>query len=560
MRGILALLIWGQGAFAAAPVYDWVLRGAEVIDGSGSPRRKADVAILADRIAATGAIPAGSGRQEIAASGLILAPGFIDMLGQSDFSLLLDPRAASKVYMGVTTEVTGEGGTAAPLSEAQAKQLQEAFAPKGLEINWRSFGQYLKRMEDSRPAINFASYVGASQLREIAVGWENRAATPEQQAQMEKMAAEALSEGAWGVSSALQYTPARFASPEELIGLARVAERAGGIYATHQRSEGDAQEASLDEVFAVAEKAKVPVEIFHLKSAYARNWGKLPRWIRKIEKAQKRGLKVFANIYPYSAAATGLTACLPPWLLEGGIGKTIERLSDPAQRARAAEEIGLRSKTWENFYAGSGGADGVLISAVQNEALKPLVGKRLAAIAKERGRPAVEVLLDLIVEDRGRTSAIYFVMSEDDVRAAIKTPWITFGTDSSGRATDGPLAEDRGHPRAWGTFARILGKYVREEKLITLEQAIRRMTSLPAERVGLVSRGLVRPGYFADLAVFDAKEILDRATYENPQQYAVGMHYVFVNGQPVLSKGELVAARPGQVLRREKLPKVRPRK
>ena len=545
MSFLLWLLIAVTGNTAT---FDAVLRGALVVDGSGGPGRKADVGLKGDRIAKVGTIPPGQGR-EWDLTGLVLAPGFVDMLGQSDFSLLVDPRAASTLLMGVTTEISGEGNSAAPLDDRMVREKQEAYAPLGLTIDWKTFPQYLARLDRAGIGINFGSYIGATNLRKIHVGWDNVSATPAQLKAMAQDVTDAIRAGAFGVSSALQYTPGRFADTAEMVELAKAAGAMGAIYATHQRSEGDQWESSLAEVFDIARRAGVQTEIFHLKTAYAKNWGKMPQVVARIEKARAQGLRVSANIYPYAAAASGLTACLPPWLLEGGMEKTLERLNVAELRARAAAEIQKRAHGWENFYTGSGGAEGILLSQIHDPGLSVWEGKRLSELSKAQRKSPVDALLDLIIADRGRTTAVFFLMAEKDVRKALKTPWVTFGTDSGARALDGPLKDDRGHPRAWGSFARVLGRYVREEKLVKLESAIARMTSVPAERMGLIKRGLVREGNYADLVAFNAQTIRDRSTFEQPQAYAEGVQFVWVNGRPAVEKGKLTAERAGRVLR-----------
>jgi N-acyl-D-amino-acid deacylase len=534
---------------ASAPRYDLLIRNGLVIDGSGRPGYRADVAINGDRIAGVGKLKSATGAREIDAAGMVVAPGFIDMLGQSETYLLIDPRAMSKVMMGVTTEVTGEGESIAPVNERLIKEQEDFNRRYNLTVDWRTLDEYFKRLEKQGAGVNVATFVGATQIREYVVGYDNRPPTAAELEQMKQLVADAMKDGALGLSTSLQYVPARFAKTDEIVELAKVARQYGGIYITHQRSEANALNESLAEVFQIARDAKIPVEIWHLKTAYKKNWGRMPEVLAKIKRARAEGLDVTADIYPYIAGSTSLAACLPPWVLEGGTDAMLKRLGDMRIRQHLKEEIMTDQKEWENIYLGSGGAPGVLIGSVVNRDLESFQGKRLSQIAAEQGKEPLDALFDLIVADHGQTGAIYFMMSEDDMRAALRSPFVSFCTDSGARANDGPLAGAKSHPRGWGSYPRILGRYVREERLLTLEQAIHKMTGMPAKRVGLRDRGLLLAGAYADVTIFDPKTVIDRATFEMPNQHPVGINYVIVNGQISVDNGKRTTALAGHALR-----------
>lgn len=529
--------------------YDLLIRNGRIIDGSGRPGYVADMAIKGDRIVSIGKLSQATAARTIDAQGLVVAPGFIDMLGQSETNLLIDPRAMSKVMMGVTTEITGEGESIAPINDRQIKEQEDFLRRYSLTIDWHTLDEYFKRLEKQGAGVNLGTFVGATEVREYVIGYDNRPPTPEELEQMKKLVAEAMRDGALGLSTSLQYVPARFAKTDELIELAKVARQFGGIYATHQRSEANAIDASLDEVFEIAQKAKIPVEIWHLKTAYKKNWGRMPHVLARIKQARDRGLDITADIYPYIAGSTSLGACLPPWALEGGAEKLFARLRDPQTRQRLKTEISQEQTTWENIYLGSGGPSGVLIGSVVNRELEPLQGKRISEIAAEQNKDPLDVVFDLILADHAQTGAIFFMMSEDDMRAAMKSSLVSFCTDSGSRATDGPLAGSKSHPRGWGSYPRILGRYVREEKLLSLEAAIHKMTGAPAARVGLKERGLIKAGMFADITIFDPAKVIDRATFESPNQYPTGIEYVIVNGKISVDKGQRTAVLAGRVLR-----------
>jgi len=538
-----------NGTSTPAPKYDLLIKNGLVIDGSGRPGYIADVAIVGDRIVRIGNLKNTSAAREINAGGMVVAPGFIDMLGQSETYLLIDPRAMSKVMMGVTTEVTGEGESIAPVNERLIKEQEEFNRRYKLTIDWRTLGEYFSRLEKQRSGVNLATFVGATQVREYVVGFDNRPPSPAELEQMKQLVAAAMKDGALGLSTSLQYVPARFAKTDEIVELAKVARQYGGIYATHQRSEANALDESLAEVFQIARRAQIPVEIWHLKTAYKKNWGRMPEVLAKIRRARSGGLDITADIYPYIAGSTSLSACLPPWALEGGTEKMLARLRDPSIRERLKKEITTDSKEWENIYLGSGGASGVLIGSVVNRDLEAMQGKRVWQIAEEQGKDPLDALFDLILADHGQTGAIYFMMSEEDMRAAMRAPFVSFCTDSGARANDGPLAGSKSHPRGWGSYPRILGRYVRDEHLLTLAQAIHKMTGLPAARVGLRDRGLLRLGFYADLTIFDPQRVLDRATFEMPNQHPEGIKYVVVNGQISVDDGQRTPALAGRVLR-----------
>lgn len=548
---LLCLLLCSLITMSSADVadYDLLIKNGRIVDGSGRPAYNAGLAIKGDRIVRIGDLSGATATRTIDARGLVVAPGFIDMLGQSESYLLIDPRAMSKVMQGVTTEVTGEGESIAPINERQIKE-QEGFLRRfNLKVDWRTLDEYFKRLEKQGTGVNFATFVGATQVREYVIGYEDRAPTKDELEQMKRLVAEAMRDGALGLSSSLQYVPARFASTDELIELAKVAKQYGGIYATHQRSEANTIDASLTEVFEIAEKAQIPVEIWHLKTAYKKNWGRMAHVLERIKQARQRGLDITADIYPYIAGSTSLSATLPPWALEGGTEKMLSRLRDPAIRQQLKKEISAEQQEWENIYLGSGGPAGVLISSVVNRELESLQGKRVSEIAQQQKKDPLDTVFDLLLADQGQTGAIYFMMSEADMRTAMQAPFVSFCTDSGARATDGPLAGSKSHPRGWGTYPRILGRYVREEKLLSLETAIHKMTGAPAARVGLRERGLLREGMFADVTIFDPRTVIDRATFESPNQYPIGIEYVLVNGQLGVDKGQRTPALAGRALR-----------
>jgi N-acyl-D-amino-acid deacylase len=553
VTGVLAAC---QQPSAPAPVatadqpFDVLITNGRVVDGTGTPWYRADVGITGDRITAIGRLDGRDAKTRIDAANLVVAPGFIDMLGQSEFNVLADPRAASKITQGITTEITGEGSSIAPLNDALVKSAQPQFDRFKVALDFRTLGEYFARLERNRPALNVGTFVGAGGLRGYVVGQSQRAATAAELDQMKTLVAQAMEQGALGVSTSLQYVPGRFASTDEIVELAKVARHYGGIYISHQRSESNQIIASLDEVFAVAERADIPAEVWHLKTAYRANWGRMPEILKHFEAARARGLDVTANMYPYDRASNGLDACLPLWVREGGLEPMLQRLNNPAERARIKRDMDdPNAKDWENQWYGSGGGAGVMVSTVADPALRKWEGKHLVQIGKEMGKDPRDAAMDLVIADRGETSVIISIMREDDVRAALSHPMVSIGTDSGARAEDGPFSESKSHPRAWGSFPRVLGRYVRDEKLMTLEEAVRRFTSRPAARVGIADRGVLRPGFKADITIFNPDTIRDRSTFEDPTHYSEGIAHVLVNGKAVVADGKITAERPGEPVR-----------
>ncbi len=548
---ILTALAWQIARPSAQrPRFDVVIANGRIVDGTGAPWFRGDVGIVGDRIAAIGSLGDATAATRIDAANLIVAPGFIDLLGQSEFNVLVDPRAASKILQGVTTEVTGEGTSIAPVNDRQILEASANAKHFGVAQDWRTLADYFKRLEDrSHTAINMATFAGAGGIRNYVIGKDDRPATPAELEQMKQLVAQAMEQGALGLSTSLQYVPDRFASTDEIVELAKVAARYGGVYFTHQRSESARIVESLDEVFAIAERAQIPAEIWHLKTAYKANFGKMPDVLRRIEAARARGLDVTADQYPYTRASNGLDSCLPLWSREGGFDKTLPRLTDPATRERIKKDMDdPNATTWENQWYGANGGDGVMLSSVLNRDLAKYEGMTLSQIGKAMGKDPRDAVIDLVIADRGESSVITAIMDEEDVRTALKHPLVGVGTDSGAQAQDGRLSESKSHPRAWGSFPRILGHYVRDEHLLPLEEAIRKMTSKAADRVHLADRGLLRPGMAADIAIFDAATIRDVSTFDDPKHYATGVRHVFVNGKRVVAEGAITTERPGRPL------------
>jgi N-acyl-D-amino-acid deacylase len=548
---LIAFLATAPDAQRPPTDFDVLIKAGRIVDGTGAPWFRGDVGIVADRITRVGLLTDATAGTVIDASNLIVAPGFIDLLGQSEFNVLVDSRAASKVMQGVTTEVTGEGTSIGPVSERMVQGGAPTAAHFGVLQDWRSLGDYFRRLEErSHPAINIATFVGAGGLRNYVVGRDDRPATPAELDEMRRLVGRAMEDGALGLSTSLQYVPDRFASTQEIVELAKVAARYGGVYFTHQRSESGRIFESLDEVFTIAEQANIPAEIWHLKTAYKANHGKMGAVLQRIETARARGLDVTANQYPYNRASNGLDACLPLWVREGGTQEMLERLRDPAQRERIRQEMADPNvTTWENQWYGAGGGDGVMVSSVLNRELRRYEGMTLTEIGRDMGKDPRDALMDLVIADRGETNVITAIMDLADVETALKHPLVGIDTDSGAQAEDGPLSESKSHPRAWGTFPRILGTYVRDEHLLTMEEAIRKMTSKAAARVHLDDRGILRPGMAADVTVFDPATIRDVSTFEDPKHYAVGVRHVLVNGRRVVADGQITAERPGRPLR-----------
>ena len=531
------------------PQYDFVISGARIVDGSGAPWFSGDIAIVGDRIAAIGDLHEASASRRIDATGLVASPGFIDVQGQSEFNVLVDNRAASKITQGVTTEITGEGTSIAPLNDRLLEDLKDDANKYGVTLDWRSLDDYLRRFDRAKPAINLGTFVGAGGIRTYVVGKENRSATPAELDQMRQLVAQAMQQGAFGLSSALEYVPDTFASTDELVELAKVARKYNGVYFTHQRSESDRIFPSLDEVFAIAQRANISTTIWHLKTAYGENWGKMPEVLSRIEAARARGLDVAASVYPYTRASNGLVACFPSWIAEGGTDKMLERLKDPAQRTRAKKELDEPSASWENEWRGSGGGEGVTLIQVLNPDLHKYEGMNFGEIGQQMGKDSKDAAMDIAIADRGNSQVVIAIMQESDVRAAVSNPLVTYGSDSPAQAEDGPLSTTKAHPRAFGTFPRVLAEYVRSQHTLRLEEAVRKMTSQAASRVGITDRGILRPGMMADIAIFDPATIRDIATYNEPLRYSVGMEHVFLNGRPVVLNGKITDERPGRALR-----------
>jgi dihydroorotase/N-acyl-D-amino-acid deacylase len=533
------------------PRFDFVIANGRIVDGTGAPWFRADIGIVGDRITAIGALGDATAAATVDATNLVVAPGFIDLLGQSEFNVLVDGRAASKILQGVTTEVTGEGSSIAPVNDRLIADAAPNAKYFGVAQDWRTLADYFKRLQErSHTAINMATFVGAGGVRSYVIGKDDRPATPAELERMKALVAEAMQQGALGLSTSLQYVPDRFASTDEIVELAKVAARYGGVYFTHQRSESARIYESLDEVFAIAERASIPAEIWHLKTAYKANFGKMPEVLRRIESARARGLDVTANQYPYTRASNGLDSCLPLWAREGGFEKSLPRLTDAATRERIKKDMDdPNAATWENQWYGANGGDGVMLSSVLNRELAKYEGMTMTQIARAMGKDPRDAVIDLVIADHGESSVITSIMDEDDVRIALKHPLVGVGTDSGAQAEEGRLSESKSHPRAWGSFPRILGRYVRDEHLLTLEEAIRKMTSKAADRVHLHDRGLLRPGMMADITVFDAATIRDVSTFDDPKHYAAGVKHVFVNGTRVVADGAITAARPGRPLR-----------
>jgi len=528
---------------------DIILEGGWVVDGSGNPAYRADVGVRGDRIVLIGNLGDTDAKRRIDVAGLTVAPGFIDMLGWSEIRILADGRAASKITQGITTEITGEGTSVAPQTSSTIAEDAEYHESLGVTIDWLDLDGYFNTFERSGSTINLATFVGATQVRMIVLGNEDRDPGPDELQRMTALVDTAMMQGALGISSSLVYAPAFYASTGELVALARAARRHGGIYATHLRNEGIAMDEALDEAFSIARDADTPVEIWHIKRAGRENWGDMGRMLARIDSARAAGIDVTADLYPYQAGAAPLSASIPQWAHEGGSNSLIARLSDPATRTAIRTEITGPSMGIQNFYRDAGGGGGVLASGILADSLKDLEGKSIQQIAAIWGVDPVDALFDLLIKDEANTGAIYFMMQESDVREAVQAPWTSFCTDFGAVGPDGVLSHDKVHPRVYGSFPRILGRYVREHRLISLEDAVRKMTSLPAQRVGLLDRGILRPGMAADIAVFDARTIIDRATFEDPHQLSEGMLFVLVNGEVVVDGGEITDARPGRGLR-----------
>ncbi len=547
--GIIALIFALATSCGEKKSFDVVIRGGTVYDGSGKDPIVADIGINSDTLAEIGDLSNAIGKSEIDAKGLSVAPGFINMLSWATESLIVDGKSQGDIRQGVTLEVFGEGQSMGPLNEEMKKGMRSQMHDYTFDILWTTLGEYLDHLEKKGISCNVASFVGATSLRIHELGMTNRPPTPEELGRMKKLTREAMEEGALGVGASLIYAPANYSSTEELIEICKEASSYRGMYITHMRSEGNNIFAAIDETIRIAREAKIPAEIYHLKMAGKDNWNKFDSVINKIDQANKEGLKITADMYTYTAGATGLDASKPPWVQEGGIKDWIRRMKDPAIRKKVVNEMRTPSKTWENLLLMSGSADKVLLVGFANDSLKKFTGKTLAEVATIYGKSPEETAVDLVVTDSTRISTVYFMMSEDNIKGQIKLPYVSFGSDAESSAPEGVFLKSSTHPRAYGNFARLLAKYVRDEKVIPLQEAIRRLTSLPAGNLKIKKRGMLAPGNFADVVVFDADKIQDHATFEKPMQYATGMVYVFVNGTMVLSKGEHTGATPGRVVR-----------
>ena len=546
--GLVIVALAASGGWAdQPPVYDVLIRGGTVYDGSGRPPRLIDVALKGDRVAAVGDLKEATAKVILSARGLAVAPGFINMLSWSTESLLADGRGQSEVRQGVTTQIMGEGWSQGPVNEAIKKRMKAEQTDFKYDIEWTTLSDYLYFLQRKGVAQNIASFLGAATVREYIIGLENKKATAEEMQRMRQLVEREMRGGALGIGTALEYAPAYYADTEELIELCKVAAKYRGKYMTHMRSEGERLLEGIDEVIRISRAANIPAEIYHFKAAGVRNWPKMDAAIAKVEAARREGLPLTANMYVYTAGAALLTACIPPWAMEGGEIAMRRRLRDPASRPRLLDDIRNKSD-WPNFYHNAGSPDRVVPVSFRRTALKPLQGKTLAQISQQRGKDPVETLLDLLVEDESSIGTVYFITAEENIRKIVPLPWVSFGCDEAAQAPEGVFLKSMPHPRAYGNFARLLGKYVREEKLLPLEAAIRKLTSLPATNLGLDRRGLLREGYFADVVILDPETIADRATYEKPHQYAVGVRDVFVNGVRVLKDGEHTGALPGRAL------------
>lgn len=536
------------GQDKSARTYDFVIRHGTIYDGSGKAPLQGDVAIQGDKIVAMGRLKKARGKTEIDARGLGVAPGFINMLSWATASLIQDGRSQSDIRQGVTLEVFGEGWSMGPLTEEMKKEEVKQQGDIKYEIKWTTLGEYLDYLVQRGISPNIASFVGATTVRIHEVGYADRPPTPAELERMRALVRQAMEEGALGVGSSLIYAPAFYAKTDELVELCKVAGKYGGMYISHIRNEGNRLEEAVDELISIAKQAGVPAEIYHFKASGKENWPKIHAVIAKVNRARAQGLRITADMYTYPAGATGLDAAMPPWVQEGGLDAWIARLQDPAIRERVKREMSTPTDQWENLYLAAG-AQGTLLAGFKNDALKPLTGKTLAEVAALRGKSPEETAMDLVIEDHSRVGTIYFLMSEQNIQEQIKLPWVSFGSDGGSEAPEGVFLKSNPHPRAYGNVARLLGKYVRDEKLIPLQEAIRRLTSLPATNLKIKQRGLLKPGYFADVVVFDPARIQDHATFEKPHQYSTGVVHVFVNGTQVLKGGEHTGALPGRVLR-----------
>ncbi len=563
MRFLFAILLMAAAAHAQAVPYDVIIRNGHIIDGTGSPWYSGDIAIRGGKIAALGKLDGASAKRSIDARGMVVAPGFIDMLGQSELTMLVDPHLPSKIYQGITTEITGEGSTIAPITDQLVKADRVTYEHYGIQPTWRTLREYFARLRKQGMGINLATYVGATQVRRVVIGDDNRPPTAAELERMKALVRDAMHDGAVGVSTSLQYAPAMYAKTDELIALAAEAGKLGGIYASHIRDEGDGILPALDEAIKIGREGHLPVEIWHLKAAGKANWGRMPEIVARIEQARKSGVDIGADTYAYTASFNTFSAIIPPWAHDGGDSSLIERLKDPVARARIRKEMESTTGDWNNEWQQVTGPGSIIIGAVQNPKLLPIQGKTIAEIAKLWGKDPIDTVFDLLIEDSAFTSVAMFTMNEPDVALALRQPWVSICNDSQGTAPGGLLGKEHPHPRAYGTFPHVLRKYVREDKTLTLEDAIRKFSALSAQKMRLADRGVLKQGMWADIVVFDPETIRDTATFDNPNQLSDGMRFVLVNGVPVIEEGKMTNALPGKVVlgpaaRPEVRPETRP--
>src|SRR6266403_1911271 len=528
--------------------FDVIIRGGTVYDGTGAEPKNVDVAIRGDRIAEIGDLKTAKAKTVVDASGLAVAPGFINMLSWSNESLIQDGRSQSEIRQGVTTEIMGEGESMVPVNVRIRDHMLREQKDIHYEIKWSTLAEYLLYLEARGGACDVASFIGATTIREYVIGFEDKAPTAQQLDQMRELVRGEMEAGALGIGTSLIYPPAFYAKTDELIQLCKVAAKYQGKYISHMRSEGNRLLEALDELLRISREAGIPAEVYHIKAAGQQNWSKIDKLLSRIEGARKEGLKIAANMYTYTAAGTGLDACLPPWTEDGGYPALFKRLRDPATREKIKVQVQAPSDEWENMYLAAGGPEHILLVGFKSEKLKPLTGKTLAEVAKMRGKDPIDTAMDLIAEDESRIGTIYSLMSEPNVKKELAKPWISFGSDEASQAPEGVFLKSNPHPRAYGNFARVLGKYVRDEKVLSTSDAIHRLSGLPATNLGLDRRGFLKEGMFADVVVFDPQRIADRATFENPHQLAVGVKHVFVNGVQVLKDDEHTGAKPGRAL------------
>src|SRR5437870_3015510 len=545
---VVEALAQNRSPSPSAADFDIIIRGGTVYDGTGAEPRHVDVAIRGDRIAGVGDFKSAKAKTIIDAKGLAVAPGFINMLSWSTESLIQDGRSQSEIRQGVTTEIMGEGESMGPINDRVREHILHTQTDIKYDIKWNTLAEYLQYLEKRGISCNVASFLGATTVREYVIGFEDKPPTPEQLEQMRDLVCKEMEAGALGIGTSLIYPPAFYAKTEELIELCKVAAKYQGKYISHMRSEGNQLFKALDELIRISREAGLPAEVYHIKAAGKQNWSKIDELFSRIEAAQKEGLKITADMYTYTAGGTGLDACLPPWTEDGGYPALFKRLRDPATREKIKAQVQTPTNEWENMYLAAGGPERIVVAGFKSEKLKPLTGKTLAEVAKMRGKDPIDTAMDLIAEDESRVGTIYFMISEDNIKKELAKPWISFGSDEASQAPEGVFLKSNPHPRAYGNFARVLGKYVRDEKVLPMKAAIPRLSGLPATNLGLGHRGFLKEGMFADVVVFDPAKIADHATFEKPHQYATGVKHVFVNGVQVIKDGEHTGARPGRAL------------